>query len=96
MKEACIIGRGRWARRLKRWFERRGAAVTLLDSRAETIDVAPYTEVIIAYRRIAPKRCWNGLTGGGKKIVTSCVKGLLADGRTIRHHLQDNFFRNFG
>jgi len=88
MNMVCIIGRGSWANRLLARFVAEGRSVTLLNPREEIIDVSAYEEVIVC----VPAYCVDEVLekvhwGEGKKIVTSCVKGLANTGETVCSYL---------
>ncbi len=90
MNQACIIGRGRWASRLQRKFAADDKAVDLINPRQDEIDVSAYPEVIIcipAYcvDEVLAKVNW----GPVKKVVTSCVKGLMNNGISACNYLNE-------
>ena len=88
MPKACIIGRGKWAQRLKKRFDAQGPEVDLLNPRADSIDVSNYEEVIICIPAYCVDEVLNRVNWGSEpKIVISCVKGLMANGETVCHYL---------
>lgn len=92
MSKTCIIGRGRWASRLRNRFLSEGQDMPLLSPREDVIDVSSYEEIIICVPAYCAQEVLEKINWGeGQKKIISCAKGLLDNGQSLCQYLNENY-----